>query len=197
MLLVDNEILVDDFLTEFKRRFSNFCNKAPVILTFKITPSSCFLKDCELGIVHKFEFDHLSDVKSNIKIIKDWLIENVYPRMIEESFLEEDLSNEEIEKLIENGMDEEVAIMKKNIQVSETIWVIEKLIIKRDELFIRNETTDRVYRYKIKMPSTLFLKKIRSGDMNQKEIFNFFYAKAELLNEDLPNWKLENNKYDK
>ncbi len=194
MLLVDNEILVDDFLTEFKRRFSNFCNKAPVILTFKITPSSCFLKDCELGTVHKFEFDHLSDVKANIKIIKDWLIENVYPRMIEESFLEEDFSNEEIEKLIEDGMDEEEAIMKKNIQVSETTWVIEKLIIKRDELFVRNETTDRVYRYKIKMPSTLFLKKIRSGNMSQKEIFNFFYAKAELLNEDLPNWKLENNK---
>jgi hypothetical protein len=69
MLLIDEDIYVNDFLDEFKRRFANFCNKAPVILTFKITPSSCFLKDCEKEILHKFEFDHLSDVKTNIKII--------------------------------------------------------------------------------------------------------------------------------
>ncbi len=189
MLLTDGNIVVDEFLDEFKKRFSNFCSKAPVILTFKITPSSCFLKDCEKEIVHKFEFDHLSDVKANIKIIKDWLIENVYPRMIEENFIEEDYSNEEIEKLIESGMNEEDAIMKKKIRIEEFTWIIEKLIIKRDELFIRNIDTDRTYRYKIKMPSTLFLKKIRNGSMSQKEIFSFFYSKSELLNEDKPEWR--------
>jgi len=183
MLLVDNEIVVDDFLDEFKKRFSNFCNKAPVILTFKITPSSCFLKDCEKDIVHKFEFNHLIDVKTNIKVIKDWLVENVYPRMIEENFSETDLTNEEIEKLIESGVNEEEAIMKKDIQVSETAWIIEKLIIKRDELFIKNVENNRMYRYKMLIPSTLFLKKIRSGDMSEKEIFNYFYNKSTLINE--------------
>lgn len=183
MLLVDDEIIVSDFLDEFKRRFSNFCNKAPIILTFKITPSSCYLKDLEKNIIHKFDFNHLESVKQNIKKIKDWLIENVYPKMIEETFIEKDLSTEEIEKLIESGADEETAIMKKNIQIIETVWLIEKLIIKRDELFIRNLKTNKLYRYKMNIPSTVFLKKIRLGNMTQKEIFNYFYNKSTLIAE--------------
>jgi len=183
MLLIDDEVAVNDFLDEFKRRFSNFCNKAPVILTFKITPSSCYLKDLEKGIVHKFDFNHLENVKQNIKKIKDWLIENIYPKMIEETFIEKNLSTEEIEKLIDSGLDEEEAIMKKNIQITETVWVIEKLIIKRDELFVKNLKNNKMYRYKMNIPSTLFLKKIRSGDMTKKEVFNYFYAKSTLIAE--------------
>lgn len=183
MLLIDDTVVVDEFLDEFKKRFSNFCNKAPVILTFKITPSSCFLKDCEKDIVHKFEFNHLVNVKVNIKEIKDWLIENVYPRMVEENFTEVDQTTEQIEELIDSGLDEEDAIMKKNILVTETTWIIEKLIIKRDELFIKNASNNKMYRYKMSMPSTLFLKKIRNGSMSEKEIFNYFYSKSTLMNE--------------
>jgi len=187
MLLIDETIFVDEFLDEFKKRFSNFCDKAPVILTFKITPSACFLKDCETNSLHKFEFNHLKDVKANIRDIKDWLVDNVYPVMIEENFNETDLSNEEIEELIETGVPEEEAVMRKNIIITDVSWRIEKLIMKRDELFVRNLKTDKVYRYKILMPSTLFLKKIRNG-MSPKESFNYFYQKSQLLNEDFPQW---------
>ena len=71
-------------------------------------------------------------------------------------------------------------------------WVIERVIIRRDEFILRNLRTNRLYRYKLNMPCTIFLKKIREK-LDEFQAWDLFSKKAILLNENLSQVDENNN----
>ena len=181
-----NEFPTEEFLEVFKKKFTSFCNKAPVIISFKVTPTSCFVQEMGTKEIKKFDFDFNKPVEVNIFEIKQWLLDKKYPRMIQLIEREEDLSPEEAEELISQGVPTERVFFGKKKTTEATEWRIEKAIIKRDEVFVRNLSTDKYYRYKLHMPSTIFLKRMREGKYNPFEAWVEFQEKAEFLNEILP-----------
>lgn len=176
-----------DFVEVFKHKFVNFCGKSPALISFEIERDGVYVKEQGSGKNNTFKFDYSQSVKHNIKIIKDWLIENVYPVMIQEKKEYVDYTSEELEKIMdETGVTpEQVVLMKKEL-ITPIKWRIEKIIVKKDELFCRNLSTDKQYRFRMNLPSTIFLKKLRETWAPQYG-YTVFEKKSFLLNEIYPN----------
>jgi hypothetical protein len=186
-MLVNDEVDfgVTGFLDLFKKKFSNFCTKAPVLLTYDIVGDKVLVKEHNpvKSRILTYTFDYNISVKQNIKAIKDWLVENTYPRMIQQKKIQTEYSASELESIMEQtGKSiDEVALMRKETVETYT-WRIEKILVKKDELFVRNLTTNKQYRYKMKCPSTYFLKNLR--DKWTAEMGYFFFEKNSVyLNE--------------
>lgn len=190
-MLSDNKINVEQFQKEFRKKFDNFCKKAPLLLTYSLTDESISLYEDLLDkrkFLFKYEFNFEVSVKENIKRIKDILLEQVYPILIQKEVVDDLYTPEELNKMVQRGeitLDEAPNIRKNT---ENTInWRIERVIVPRDELFIRNMTTNKIYRYKMKFPVTIFLKKLRVS-MTPEKGYIMFFSKSEFLNEIYENY---------
>ena len=182
-MIVDKEkVDTGEFIREFCKRFTNFCQKAPVEISFKTTPTSVYIHEHKSNEVKQFNFDYGKDVKANIKDIKDWLVENKYPVMIQLVVQSRPYSTDEIREMINSGVPEDEALMADKEESYHVRWRIERVIVRRDELFLRNIENDAVYHYKIKMPCILFLKRFREK-LNPFEAYELFEDRAVLLQE--------------
>lgn len=187
-MLADKEnINIKDFGTEFRKRFSSFAEKAPVIISYRCTDINCTVSavinedDYEMKT---FEFDFTVDVKSNIKEIKDWLVENVYPVIICEKINYSNYTTEEIKELVDSEqypLQEALALKKEEKIIAR--WRIEKIIIKRDEFFLRDLDSDKMFRYQLNMPTPIFLRKLRNKSYTPEQLGELFFDKAKILNE--------------
>ncbi len=183
MLVQDEQYSIEKFIELFKKKFTNFSNKSPVLINFTNTLDTVIVKEQGTNKVFTHKFDFSKSVKNNIKVIKDWLVENTYPVMIQEKKEFSDYSTVELEKLIEEtGINAEEAVLLKKEKIIFIKWQINKIIVKRDELFVKNLETGKQYRYRIHMPSTIFLKKLRET-WTASYAWKVFIEKTELLNE--------------
>lgn len=181
MLTEKEKINALEFEKEFAKRFTNFCNKSPVELSFKTTMTAVYVHEHKSNEVKEFPFDFSQNVKSNIKTIKDWLVENKYPVMVEIKEETRDLTTDEIKKLIEEeGVSEDEALMAKHSDISYMRWRIERVIVRRDEFFLRNLEENLVYHYKMNMPCILFLKKFREK-LDPFEAYELFSNRSTLI----------------
>jgi hypothetical protein len=64
------------------------------------------------------------------------------------------------------------------IKQNEIYWRIEKIILERDEVFIRNLSTNLLYRYKMKGSVKKFLQDYNVEDYDQQDMWNFFEENA-------------------
>jgi hypothetical protein len=184
MLVTEDKNFVENFVALFLKKFRNFANKAPVLISFdNLTIEGVFIQEKGTNKSLNYKFDHTKSVKQNIKEIKDWLVENTYPIMIQEKKYYEDYTTEELEKIISESsiIPEQAVCLKKEIH--ETIkWRINKILVKKDELFITNLNTDKQYRFKLSMPSTILLRNLRDK-WTPTYAFQMFQQKSEMLNE--------------
>jgi len=111
--------------------------------------------------------------------------------MIQEKKEYQEYTTQEIEKIIEeSGVNPEQAVLMKK-EIHETVkWRIEKVLVKKDELFIRNLNTDKQYRFKLSMPSTILLRNLRDK-WTPSYTYQMFEKKSQLLNEIYPNFNSE------
>lgn len=183
MLVVEKNDISENFLEIFNKKFSNFCNKSPVLISFKATIDNVVINEMGSGKSKNFKFDHSLSIKQNIKIIKDWLVENTYPIMIQEIKEYNDYTQEEFDKLVSdlNITLEQASLMKKE-KVSLIPHRIERVLIKKDEVFVTNLVSHRQFRYKLTIPITVLLKNLR-GNWTPKYAFEIFQKKSKMLNE--------------
>jgi len=183
MLVKDEEFTVEGFLSLFQKKFSNFASKSPVLISFQCDIDHVLVTEKGTKKFKDFKFDHSKSVKYNIKVIKDWLLENTYPIMIEEIKSYEDYSTDELEKIIsENNIKPEQAVLMKKERIEQISWRIERILVKKDELFIRNLNTNKQFRFKLSMPSTILLKNLREK-WTQTYAYSIFKDKSVILNE--------------
>ena len=183
MLVNETEYSIMSFIEEFQKRFSNFCTKSPVLLTFHATIDSVVVIEQGTNKSLTYKFDHAIGVKQNIKAIKDWLVENTYPIMIQEKKDYSEYSVDEIEKLIsETGIAAEQAVLMKKETITKTTWKIVRILVKKDELFVKNLSNNREFRFRMTCPSTLFLRNLRSK-WNPTSGWEFFEKHSYVLNE--------------
>ena len=171
------------WLIEFKKKFTNFCEKAPMILSFSLVPTEVILFEQKYNsestnLLYTYQFDYTQSVQSNIAEIKSWLLENKYPVMVKQEILDKEFTAKEMQIMIDDGLALD-DVLKQSKTVKETKMRIEKLIIKRNELHVRNLETNELNFYYLDIPSVLFLTKIDT--MESTEAWKMFSKKAQLL----------------
>jgi len=178
---------IDDFKRMFKKKFDNFCKKAPILMSYIITDDKVTVYSYndkkKSKRLFNYKLDFAKDVKENIYNIKKKLLNSYYPIMIETIERVSEYTPEELNEMVKQGeIDLNQIDTIKRVTYDSIEWRIEKVIVLRDELFIRNLLENRLYRFKTKVPVTLFLKKFRIN-FTPEEAWEYFMNKSFLKNE--------------
>ena len=179
--MLGRKIDVDKFNREFNKRFANFCMKAPLSLSYALSGDKLKLyKEPDDSLLLEFPFDYSKSVKENIFRIRESLVQFHYPRFIISKQTEVQPDTGTLASKYESGeISVDELLNYKEFKVTETEYIIERVIYMRDELFIRNESTDTLERYKMKMPVTYFLKGLIQGEYDSPG--EFFLKKSRKL----------------
>lgn len=174
------------YVAEFKKRFSNFAEKAPLLLSYTTTPNSVQIIDESSEDVFEIDWDYSIPVKSFIFGIKQMLIsKDRYPILHKVEETEEGITTEEQISMAVQGTDLSsipVKRYKKHIHA----YRIDKVIVFKDIFIIQDLDTEQMYRYRMSKSSVFFLKKIRSGRLNREQAASYFFENSVLLNEIVP-----------
>lgn len=187
-------VVLKEFVWTFNKKFSNFLSKAPILASFSMENFGVVVKNLFSEESQSFIFDHSKDVKENIRIIKEWLIDHWYPLLTQEKFFTEEYSSDELETLMsELDIEPEQAVLMKKTRMESINYKLIRVIIKKDEVFLTNTSSHKTYHYRMTMPVTLFLKKLRE-QWTPKHGWDIFHKKAVFLNEVIqkPNSSEEN-----
>ena len=183
MLYAKND--ATSYQNDFNKRFTNFCVKAPVLLSFSIGPKSVGVVEEVTNTVYEFEWDYTIPVKEFIRSIKDLLVEKCYPYIIKSNIQTIPMTIEEQTDIIQKGTPiDEVPTTKKI--VSKEKYLIDKVIVYKDIFILNNLNTNKTYRYHLNKSSIYFLKNLQKKKMNPEEAGSFFFNHSELMNEIIP-----------
>lgn len=189
----------NEYVKLFKKKFNNFMFKSPSKLEVIYTPTSLILKDLCFNNVKTFEFDYMKDVCNFINEIKQWLLDNVYPIMIEVKTEKVEYTSDQIKEMINKNInvDELLLIKEKKIEIPyrlERILLYSNMkIFKKDRIFVRNLKTNVESLYELELPGSVFLKGILEK-WNSEYAFKVFKEKSRFLNDiDINYNKLEND----
>lgn len=173
----------NNYIAEFKTRFANFAQKAPVLLSFIVTDTKTTVIHENSQKAYDFEWDFTIPVKSFIHEIKQVISDNHYPRIVHTFPEEISLTPEEQATLLAAGTPIE-NLPTTRFKQNKITYRIDKVIALKDIFILQDEETFKTYRYKMHYSSIFFLKNYRSGKYGSLEAAGeFFFSKAELLNE--------------
>ena len=163
------------------KKLSNFCEKAPVLLGFITSDDKVTLIHTNSGKKYDFPWNFSVPVKSFIYNIKQVLVENHYPRLIQKVVTERSLTPSEQAEMMAS-YDNPNDIPNKIKETSERFWRIDRVIVWKDIFILVDEDTLEQYRYKLKKSCVFFLKNYRSGKYTLYTAADFFFSNSELLN---------------
>lgn len=169
------------YIQEFKSRFSNFCEKAPAVLSFTASDSKVQVIDETTDTIYEFDWDFTTPVKHFIHGIKMVLTEHCYPIIVKCEEKNEPIPVEEQAKMAEEGMNLDIIPTMRKV-VTKTPFLIDKVIVYKDIFLIKNIYTDELFRYQLTKSSINFLKKIRSGQWSPEKAADFFFKNSVFLN---------------
>lgn len=171
------------YKSEFKTRFTNFAQKAPILISFVTDDSGVTVVHENSGKKHHFEWDFTVPVKSYIHAIKQSLSDNHYPRIVKTEWETVYYTPEEQADMLANGTSPEEIPCFKTVSTSE-LFRIDKVITLDDVLILQSEKDFKMYRYKLNYSCIYFLKKYRQGGFaSLEEAGDFFFKRAICLNE--------------
>lgn len=181
MLIEKEQFDKKKFMQEFNKKFWNFSEKSPLFLKYSVIENDILIYDFSKNPENKpikFSLDYSIDVKSNIKIIKDYLVENNYPvfKVRHISYKSYDVT--ETMRLMQN---EKVSLKdlanKQKEVINEELYRLEKVFNQDNRIAVRNLKTNEIGLYQLKIPVTFFMNELFNGTGAP----NIFTSKAELI----------------
>ncbi len=169
------------YIRDFQKRFNNFAEKAPILISYSTHPGGVSIIDEGKNVVYDFDWDFTIPVKTFIHGIKELLSEKAYPRIHYMESHEEPLTEEEAAGLLASGVDIDQIPNVKNVTVG-LRFMIDKCIIFKDIFILKDLKTGELFRYKLNKSSVVFLKKLRSGALNETQAGTYFFQNATFLN---------------
>lgn len=179
--MLHTKIDSERYKAEFIKKLSNFCEKSPVLLSFVTADDGVTLIHANTGKKYTFSWDFTKPVKAFIHEIKEVLVANHYPRMIETIKTEVPLTPEEQARLLEEGTDPKDLPSFRTV-TTQRVWRIDRTIVWRDVFIIIDEGTGEQYRYKLEKSCIFFLKNYRSGKFTLETAWDYFKKNSVLLN---------------
>ncbi len=172
----------EEYIKQFRKRFTNFCEKMPILVSFVTTNSGVQVIDETTNKVYDFDWDFSIPVKTFIYGIKNIFTEQCYPIIEKVEKTIQPISKERQIKLAETGIPFEKIPTSEEIETS-TKYLIDKVLVVKDIFIIKNLESNKMFRYKMNKSSVFFLKKLRSGELNQVEAGKYFFDNSSFLNE--------------
>ncbi len=173
------------FLYDFNKRFSSFAEKCPLLLRYSVVENQVLLYDCSHGSVEKpmsFPLDFTLDTKTNIKNIKDFLVEYNYPKFTLEKKSIHPLTTLEIKELMEKEHASfKEASSRKREDISRTEFRLEKVFNQDNRILVRQLTDSPkpAAIYTLQIPVTVFLRELYKGP--EGKAANWFETKAQFV----------------
>lgn len=181
------------YIQQFKRKMTNFADKAPILLSFTTTPTGVQLINEHTDDVYEVAWDFSVPVKLFIFGIKQILREsNAYPIMTKVLSEVQEVPEAEQLQLATQGIPLEEIATKRTVRI-EKKYLIDKIIVCRDIFIIEDLDTGTKYRYHMSKSSVFFLKKMRSGKLDSEQAAQYFFENSELMNEIIPREEEEEN----
>jgi hypothetical protein len=169
----------EKYVAEFKDRFSNFAQKAPILISFVLSAQKVSVIHENSGTAYDFEWDFTVPVKAFIHEIKQVLSDAHYPRIVRTTY--ENYTEDEIATMLSSGVSIDNLPKQKEIK---TVYKIDRLVALKDRFILQDEKTNRLYMYQLNYSSIFFLKNYRNGKYKTIEAAgDFFFSKATLVSE--------------
>ena len=181
MLVNDvTRINIEEFKEVFEKKFTSFCEKAPLYLTYTIIGNKVEVQDMTQKEIWEknYELDFSRTEKWNIKRIRDDL-EKRYP-VIPFKYVKQ-ISDERATQLISEGYSiSEVMTMSEQEEVNK--YRVLKLLNDSNEIIVRNLENNEVHLLGVKVPLVNLADKIFSKNFDevQKIFENKTYLKQVL-----------------
>lgn len=186
MLIKDSELSSDNFKKVFEKKFITFCEYLPLYMENVILPDRITIYAIFKSIRKKLftaHFDFEKSVKQNIHEIHEVLLQ-FFPTIIKTEIQEKKLNPKELNEMVLSGkLSLEEAPNYTEINSVATMWRIEKIYPKKDEIRIRNLTEGQAYSYHINMPSSTFIKNLHDDVLSKEDAGELFFRKATLNND--------------
>ena len=170
------------YIKLFQRKFTNFCEKSPILLSFITTANGVQVVNEGDDSIFDFPWKFDVDVKSFIFGIKRVLVDKCYPVITKIESIRNPLSEEEQLYLASTGINLDEVPTFKNTEVK-TSYIIDRCIITKDTFIIKEVATEKLFLYRMNTSSIFFLKKIRNGDLNRESAGEYFFTHSELIND--------------
>lgn len=177
-----NKYSADKYKADFSKKFSNFCNKSPVLLSFVTTESKVIVVHSNSKKSYDFPWDFTVPLKSFIFQIKQVLVENHYPRIVQVIKEAVTLSAEEKAQLLVEGTSPQDLPATKDI-VTKRFWRIDRVVVYKDQFILVDEDTEEQYQYKMRKSCIFYLRNYRTGKYKSlEEAGEAFFNQSTLLN---------------
>lgn len=160
--MIYNRIDAKTYKENFSKKFRNFGDKAPIMLSYVTDDNGVTIVHENSGTSYFYEWDFTIDVKAMIHKIKQDLSTNHYPRLSKLAVVTRNLTPEEQANLIANGTSVDVVPVTITEEIVET-YRIDKILALEDKFILVNEATGEQYNYKMNSSGIFFLKNYRSG----------------------------------
>lgn len=173
-------------------KFASFAKKAPVVLSVitKIQDSEegALITHVNSGKKYFFPFDYYKKVNDFIADIKKLLVQEHYPRVIEEilekhEFTPEELASQLESKSIDNLSKHEMRTVGTRLfRIDKALLWRSIFILVLEESSFEDDDIGSVYRYKVNVSPVTFLRNYRSGKFKSiEEASEYFFQNAILI----------------
>lgn len=178
MIVSDNQRR--DFIEQFEKKFSSFCERAPVYLSYSISSDNLFLENKSTGNVMRFSLED-RPVGDIIFGIRKYLKSHEYPKVTQviTKFVEPSVSDLNA-YMTENDCSFDDAFNVLSHKEVRKTYVIDKINLRQNQILLEDLDGEQ-YLYQMNMPVALFLKKISTGSMNSEESFTFLEKDSSFL----------------
>lgn len=168
--MIYNEAIINpkEFRKVFEQKFTNFCKKSPLLLSYVASDEGVFIyvhnnayDPDEKTLALRYVFDFTKSVKENIFNIRLRLVKEWYPLMEQRTYEDHHYNPTELNAMVERGEITLNDIGPGGLKVPMTVtWRIERVLVLKDELFVRNITTGELFHYRTRMPVSILLRKL-------------------------------------
>lgn len=179
--MIYHKIDSSSYRDSFIRKFTNFAEKAPIVISFATDDIGVTVAHENSGKKYFYPWDYVVPVKSFIHDIKRDLVKNHYPRIQVTSHIKRTPSAEELADLMAKGVSSED--LPSEIESSEIeTYRIDKIIVMRDEFIIVDERTNEQYCYHMNSSAFSYLRTYREGGFKDlKEAGEVFFKRSTLI----------------
>lgn len=175
MILEQETFNKKDYLSLFQKRFFSFCEKSPLTLKFTLFDDRVLVYDLstdpEVDPI-EFMFDFSKDEKTNIKVIKDYLVKNNYPVLeVVNEYTRKPSAIEIQDIMVKERVSFTTAsdMLKKEKEVK--LYRVEKVLNSDNRIIIRDLQTNSLDMYFVRIPLTIFVREIFNNPSNAVDIF--------------------------
>jgi len=179
----------------FLKKMSGFVKKSPVLLSFNVVSNmgkaGVIVTHVNSGTTYFFEFAYDEQVKDFIARVKAKLVENHYPRLIEELWNKKELTTQEIAARIQSGKSVDEVGTSEVVRIGTRIYRLDRIITYRNIALLVLEQSDvpgdelgAITRYQYSGSLVVFLKKYRDNKFKSlEEASNDFFLNSILIDQ--------------